>query len=154
MVKFVLYMLLSEAESWDRYISYPDAFISGYPLVGRGSTKSTPTEKKFSRQDIRMRGFNAFLLFVTVLMFLGGTIFICLDVSDLVRRMQIILVNNPGQSVKEKLDQANESLKKLVWTGEMLFIFMVGIEVYKTIGIMTWLCSWFSAILLSSGGHG
>jgi hypothetical protein len=66
-----------------------------------------------------------FLLLVTVLMFLGGTIFLCLDVSDLVRRMQIIMINNPDQLMQEKLDEANEALKKLVWTGEMLFIFMV-----------------------------
>lgn len=66
-----------------------------------------------------------FLFLVTTLMFLGGTIFLCLDVSDLVRRMQIIMVDHPEQTdLRVKLDQANEALKKLVWTGEMLFIFM------------------------------
>ncbi|KAF8060733.1 hypothetical protein FPV67DRAFT_1673580 [Lyophyllum atratum] len=74
---------------------------------------------------LRAQASNLFLLLVTVLMFLGGTIFLCLDVSDLVRRMQIVLINNPEQSLQQKLDEANEALKKLVWTGEMLFIFML-----------------------------
>ncbi|GLB36834.1 hypothetical protein LshimejAT787_0311210 [Lyophyllum shimeji] len=74
---------------------------------------------------LQARPSNIFLLLVTVLMFLGGTIFLSLDVSDLVRRMQIIMVNNPGQDLQTKLDQANEALKKLVWTGEMLFVFML-----------------------------
>ena len=66
-------------------------------------------------------------MFVAILMFLGGTIFLCLDVSDLVRRMQIVLINHPEQAdLEQKLDQANNELKKLVWVGEMLFIFMVG----------------------------
>lgn len=59
-------------------------------------------------------------------MFLGGTIFLCLDVSDLVRRMQIVLINHPEQTdLQQKLDQANNELKKLVWVGEILFVFMV-----------------------------
>ena len=58
-------------------------------------------------------------------MFLGGTLFLCLDVTDLVRRMQIVLLDHPDQTVLQaKLDQANAELKRLVWTGEILFIFM------------------------------
>ncbi|KAF9463474.1 hypothetical protein BDZ94DRAFT_613211 [Collybia nuda] len=79
----------------------------------------------FSERNFKMRGSNIFLSLVTALMFFGGTIFLCLDVSDLVRRMQIIMVNNPEETnLQLKLDQANEALKKLVWTGQMLFIFM------------------------------
>ncbi|KAF5376932.1 hypothetical protein D9615_007298 [Tricholomella constricta] len=79
----------------------------------------------FIRHGMKRRATNIVLLFVTVLMFLGGTLFLCLDVADLVRRMQIIMVNNSGQPLQEKLDQANEALKKLVWTGTMLFVFML-----------------------------
>jgi len=79
----------------------------------------------YQHEMLKARVSNIFLLLVTVLMFLGGTIFLCLDVSDLVRRMQIIMINNADQVLQVKLDQANEALKKLVWTGEMLFIFML-----------------------------
>ncbi|KAG6819767.1 hypothetical protein H0H93_008877 [Arthromyces matolae] len=66
-----------------------------------------------------------FLLVVTTLMFLGGTLFLALDVTDLVRRMQIIMIDNPDETLQEKLDRANDQLKKTVWTGEMLFVFML-----------------------------
>lgn len=79
----------------------------------------------FSRHGLRARASNIFLLFVTVLMFLGGTIFLCLDISDLVRRMQVIMVDNPGAPLQDKLDSADDEVKKLLWIGEMLFVFMV-----------------------------
>ncbi|KNZ74694.1 hypothetical protein J132_06329 [Termitomyces sp. J132] len=66
-----------------------------------------------------------FLLVVTILMFFGGTIFLSIDASDLVRRIQVIMINNPDQSLQVKLDRVNDQLKKLTWTGEMLFIFML-----------------------------
>ncbi|KAG6819766.1 hypothetical protein H0H93_008876 [Arthromyces matolae] len=62
-------------------------------------------------------------------MFLGGTVFLAIDVADLVRRMQIIMINNPDETLQEKLDRANDQLKKTVWTGETLFVFMVRIMV-------------------------
>lgn len=67
-------------------------------------------------------------------MFCGGTIFLCLDVSDLVRRIQMIMVNHPEQAeLQLKLDQTNGSVKKLLWTGEMLFIFMVSLPRHSAI---------------------
>jgi hypothetical protein len=88
----------------------------------------TLADETVSRHGRKMRG-SCFLVPITAVMFLGGTLFLCLDVSDLVRRMQIILINNPAQSIQEKSGQADDSLKRLLWTGEMLFVFMVGIEV-------------------------
>ncbi|KAG6840328.1 hypothetical protein C0991_007409 [Blastosporella zonata] len=79
----------------------------------------------FSQRGVKFRISNIFVLAVTGLMFLGGTIFLSLDVADLVRRIQVIMVNNPDQTLQDKLDQANEQLKKTVWTGEILFVFMV-----------------------------
>ncbi|KAG6811085.1 hypothetical protein H0H92_009044 [Tricholoma furcatifolium] len=79
----------------------------------------------FHQRQAKYRHSNAFLMVVTVLMFLGGTLFLSLDTTDLVRRMQIIMINNPDETLQTKLDRANDQLKKTVWTGEMLFIFML-----------------------------
>ncbi|RDB27264.1 hypothetical protein Hypma_004351 [Hypsizygus marmoreus] len=116
----------------------------------------------FYRHGLRSRASSFFLPLVTILMFFGGTIFLCLDVADLVRRMQVVLVNNPEQTFQQKLDEANESLKKLVWTGQMLFIFMLilgdsvvvwrtwaifqGYRMWVVIPISTWLGSVIAAI--------
>jgi len=91
---------------------------------------SIPNRRNISSQrGLRLQGSNIFLMLVAILMFLGGTIFLCLDISDLVRRMQIVLINHPGQTdLEEKLAQANDELKELVWVGEILFIFMVSDE--------------------------
>ncbi|KAG6896177.1 hypothetical protein C0992_009835, partial [Termitomyces sp. T32_za158] len=79
----------------------------------------------FYQLGFKSRISNMSLLVVTILMFLGGTIFLAIDASDLIRRIQIIMVNNADQSLQKKLDRANDQLKKLTWTGEMLFIFML-----------------------------
>ncbi|KAG6815475.1 hypothetical protein H0H87_001477 [Tephrocybe sp. NHM501043] len=81
------------------------------------------------QRGMKYRASNIFILAVTGLMFLGGTIFLSLDVADLVRRIQVIMINNAEQTLQEKLDRANEQLKKTVWTGEMLFVFMVNYHV-------------------------
>ncbi|KAG6916974.1 hypothetical protein DXG01_004403 [Tephrocybe rancida] len=82
----------------------------------------------FYKRGVRYRTSNILLLLVTGLMFLGGTIFLSLDVADLVKRIQVIMVNNPEESLQDKLDRANDQLKKTVWTGEMLFVFMLSGE--------------------------
>jgi hypothetical protein len=66
-----------------------------------------------------------YLIAVTILMFLGSTAFLSFDISDLVARMDIILVNDPNEAYQDKLDSANNRLKRLVWTGEILFILML-----------------------------
>ncbi|KAG6890535.1 hypothetical protein C0995_007737 [Termitomyces sp. Mi166 len=89
--------------------------------------------ENFSQHGLKTRISNIFLLAVTILMFFGGTIFLSIDASDLVRRIQVIMINNPDQSLQEKLDRADDQLKKLTWTGEMLFIFMVNWTEYHRI---------------------
>ncbi|KAF9457706.1 hypothetical protein BDZ94DRAFT_1338230 [Collybia nuda] len=79
-----------------------------------------------SQHGFKTRGSNIFLLFVTLFMFSGGTIFLSLDVTDLVRRMQIIMINHPEQvDLNEKLNEADDAVKRLLWTGEILFVFML-----------------------------
>ncbi|KAJ3569930.1 hypothetical protein NP233_g4725 [Leucocoprinus birnbaumii] len=66
-----------------------------------------------------------FLLLVTLVMFGASTVFLAMDLIDIIKRLQIILVNNPDQSLQAKKDLADKVLQQWVWTGEMLFIFML-----------------------------
>ena len=67
-----------------------------------------------------------YLVLVTTILFLGSTVFLSFDIADLVARMNFILIDNPDEAYQDKLAEADDRLKRLVWTGEMLFIFMVG----------------------------
>lgn len=75
-----------------------------------------------------------FLGGVAILLFLGCTLFLALDIADLAARIRIMLTNSRYQTnldpiealnLDEKLSQADDQLKLLVRTGYMLFIFMV-----------------------------
>ncbi|KAJ3557345.1 hypothetical protein NP233_g11765 [Leucocoprinus birnbaumii] len=66
-----------------------------------------------------------FLLLVTLVMFGASTVFLAMDLIDIIKRLQIILVNNPDQTLQAKKDLADKVLQQWVWTGEMLFIFML-----------------------------
>ncbi|KIJ41129.1 hypothetical protein M422DRAFT_68402 [Sphaerobolus stellatus SS14] len=94
------------------------------------------------------------LLFVTLFMFMACTLFLALDIIDIIRRLQIILLDNPTMSFQDKLTHANFALVKYVWTGELLFIFMLvfgdsivvwrtwalyrGSEYYLILPVLTW----------------
>ncbi|KAF5392302.1 hypothetical protein D9757_001389 [Collybiopsis confluens] len=66
-----------------------------------------------------------YLVLVTIILFLGSTAFLSFDIADLVARMNIILIHHPDEAYQAKLDEADDRLKRLVWTGEILFIFML-----------------------------
>lgn len=79
----------------------------------------------FYRHGLRGQISTLCLILVTLAMFMGGTLFLCLDVVDLVRRLQMIIIDNPGDTFQEKLYDANDGLKRVMWTEQMLFIFML-----------------------------
>jgi hypothetical protein len=58
-------------------------------------------------------------------MFGASTVFLTMDMIDIIKRFQIILIDHPEQSLQQKEALADATLQKWTWTGEMLFIFMV-----------------------------
>ncbi|KAK1231625.1 hypothetical protein PQX77_005248 [Marasmius sp. AFHP31] len=48
-----------------------------------------------------------------------------MDIADLVVRLRAVFVQNPEASFQDKADHADQVTKPLLWTGEMLFIFML-----------------------------
>jgi len=77
---------------------------------------------------------------VIIIMFFGSSAFLSMDITDLVFRMKTILIDNPDNLLQDKLAQADNRLKKLVWTGNILFIFMVNKQQSKI------LCSDFCTV--------
>ncbi|KAF9449449.1 hypothetical protein P691DRAFT_667446 [Macrolepiota fuliginosa MF-IS2] len=68
---------------------------------------------------------SGFLLLVTIVMFGASTVFLTMDMIDIIKRFQIILMDNPEASLQAKQDLADTTLQQWMWTGEMLFIFML-----------------------------
>jgi len=67
-------------------------------------------------------------LIVTCLMFLGSTVFLCFDVADLLKRMEIVFVENSNPyNLQIKLDDANRKIAPLFRTEIILFIFMLSL---------------------------
>ncbi|KAF5359425.1 hypothetical protein D9756_003649 [Leucocoprinus leucothites] len=66
-----------------------------------------------------------FLLLVTLVMFGASTVFLTMDLIDIIKRLQIILIDHPEQNLQAKLSLADQTLQQWMWTGEMLFIFML-----------------------------
>jgi len=58
-------------------------------------------------------------------MFAASTLFLTMDLIDIVKRLQIILMDHPERSIQDKQDLADVTLQQWMWTGEMLFIFML-----------------------------
>lgn len=61
-------------------------------------------------------------------MFAASTVFLVMDLIDIIKRLQIILIDHPEGSLQQKQDLADTTLHPWMWTGEMLFIFMVTIR--------------------------
>ncbi|KAL0569972.1 hypothetical protein V5O48_011990 [Marasmius crinis-equi] len=80
-----------------------------------------------------------FLAAVVTVMFLGCSAFLAMDIADLVVRMRVVFVKNPDAMLQDKEDQADAITEPLLWTGEMLFIFMA-IYVQLTLGdsVVVW----------------
>ncbi|KXN87268.1 hypothetical protein AN958_09000 [Leucoagaricus sp. SymC.cos] len=80
-----------------------------------------------------------FLLFITIIMFGSSTVFLTMDLIDIVKRLQIILVDHPERSLQEKKDLADTTLQPWMWTGEMFFIFILilgdSVVIWRTWGI-------------------
>lgn len=55
--------------------------------------------------------------------------FLTMDLIDIIKRFQIILMDHPERSYQEKKDLADTTLQPWMWTGEMLFIFMVSLHI-------------------------
>lgn len=66
-----------------------------------------------------------YLTVITIIMFCGSSLFYAIDIADLVIRLKIILMDNPGMPLEDKANQADFETRSLLWTGEMLFIFML-----------------------------
>ncbi|PFH48789.1 hypothetical protein AMATHDRAFT_195969 [Amanita thiersii Skay4041] len=69
-----------------------------------------------------------FLLIVTLVMFGGSSLFLAMDISDLVRRLQIILMRGADagiEGIEQRIAVADKATKPLLWTGEILFLFML-----------------------------
>jgi hypothetical protein len=92
------------------------------------------TRRPHSRDGFRMRASNAFLIAIATLLFLGATLFLSLDVADLVERMKIILIRQAnGPPLEVRLRLADSKLKEIVWTEELLFILMVNLHRFLTL---------------------
>ncbi|KAJ8518175.1 hypothetical protein ONZ45_g4706 [Pleurotus djamor] len=65
------------------------------------------------------------LFLLTTIMFLGCTMFFIIDLSDIIYRFKILLIENPDETYEERLAQADTKLQGFVWAGEMLFIFLL-----------------------------
>jgi hypothetical protein len=70
-------------------------------------------------------------------MFGASTVFLVMDMIDIVKRFQIILIDHPEQSFQAKELLANKTLLQWMWTGEMLFIFMVPRRINHPVAIGT-----------------
>ncbi|KDQ23233.1 hypothetical protein PLEOSDRAFT_1108866 [Pleurotus ostreatus PC15] len=65
------------------------------------------------------------LLTLTWVLFLGCTMFLIIDLSDIIYRFKIILIEGPDELFADKLVAADAKLQNFVWAGEMLFIFLL-----------------------------
>ncbi|PFH48791.1 hypothetical protein AMATHDRAFT_149081 [Amanita thiersii Skay4041] len=68
-----------------------------------------------------------FLLGITLIMFLGSSLFFAIDITDLIIRLKTIFLadNSDLNGIKDRIAEADDRLKSLVWTGEILFVFML-----------------------------
>jgi hypothetical protein len=98
----------------------------------------------------RLFSTSSFITFTCTLLFLGCTLFLCLDIADLAARVQYIMVDNPEMSIGDKLGRADERLKKLVWTGYMLFVLMAS-DFHRCCPYASWLTRFFPVRV--SGHH-
>lgn len=78
----------------------------------------------FRHRSLKMKR-SLFLAAVVTIMFLGCSCFFAMDVADLIVRLRVILVQNPEQTLAEKMERADNLTNPLLWTGEMLFIFLL-----------------------------
>ncbi|KAF8639291.1 hypothetical protein AX17_001602 [Amanita inopinata Kibby_2008] len=100
-------------------IAFEAVFYGVYLLLISASTTI------LCRRDLRSP-WRVFLLAVTLVMFAGSTLFFALDVADIIERFNIILVNNPDAgTIQDRVNLADDKLKRFVWTGEILFVFML-----------------------------
>ncbi|KAF8636064.1 hypothetical protein AX17_003829, partial [Amanita inopinata Kibby_2008] len=67
-----------------------------------------------------------FLIIVTVVMFAGSTLFLGLDIADLLVRFRIILMQGSDlDGMASKMALADVNLESVFWTEEILFLFML-----------------------------
>ncbi|KAF8634720.1 hypothetical protein AX15_000736 [Amanita polypyramis BW_CC] len=108
------------------------------------------------------RGFRSpwkvYVLCITIVMFLGSSLFMAIDIADIVLRLKIILLDDSNiDDLQDRMNEADAKTQTLAWTGEILFVFMLilgdsvvlwrtwaiyyGKRVYTILPFLTWLGS-------------
>ena len=71
-----------------------------------------------------MKG-SIFLISITAIMFIISTLFLAIDIADLVIRLRMTLNANTAQTLEDKIAMAGHDTIKLKWMVEFTFIFGV-----------------------------
>ncbi|KAK7031131.1 hypothetical protein VNI00_013739 [Paramarasmius palmivorus] len=68
---------------------------------------------------------SVFFVVLSIMMFIGCSCFLAIDIADLVIRLQVTFAESPDLSLEKKLAKADCLTKPLMWIGHMLFIFLL-----------------------------
>ncbi|KAK2459878.1 hypothetical protein APHAL10511_008078 [Amanita phalloides] len=100
-------------------IAFEAAFYGVYILLICASTSILARSRLRSLWKI-------YLLCVTLVMFVGSSLFFALDIADIIERLKITLMDSSNlDAFQDRAALAVTKTASLAWTGEMLFVFML-----------------------------
>jgi hypothetical protein len=71
-----------------------------------------------------MKG-SIFLISITVIMFIISTLFLAIDIADLVIRLRMTLNANAAHTLEDEVAMADDGTRTLRWMEQLIFIFGV-----------------------------